>query len=217
MHMKQDAFERLVDNLRPLLPTRGHAAKLRTATALRYLGCGSSLDNCATFGVPASTLYNALCEVEDAVNASPAMDINFHLEDPTWPQQTASGFQESRRSSFENVLGAVNGVAVRQEQPLTSDVPCVADYYSRKGFYAYNVEVLLNAKYEFFSISCKRLGSVHDSTVFGFTALGQMLMNPRDAVTSQLMEDGYCIFRDEAYAPGEVMAVLWPCGGRGDR
>lgn len=46
----------------------------------------------------------------------------------------------------------MNGVAVRQEQPLTSDVPCVADYYSRKGCYAYNVEVMLNAKYEFISM-----------------------------------------------------------------
>lgn len=124
------------------------------------------------------------------MNASPAMDFNFRLQDPAWRQQTSSGFHQSRRSPFHNILGAVDGIAVRQEQPLASDVPCVADYYSRKGFYAYSVQAMCNTNYEFTWMSCKSPGSVHDSTAFGLTVLGQMLMNPRDAVTSQLFADG---------------------------
>ena len=31
-------------------------------------------------------------------------------------------------------------MAVFQEQPLASDVQCVADFYSRKGFYAFNTQ-----------------------------------------------------------------------------
>lgn len=217
MRMPEDAFMHLVGNLRPLLPSRGHTAELRTAMALRYLGGGSYLDICATFGVPASTLDNALWEVVNAVNASPAMDFNFRLQDPAWRQQTSSGFEQSRRSPFDNILGAVDGIAVRQEQPLASDVPCVADYYSRKGFYAYKVQAMCNADNELIWMSCKSPGSVHDSTPFGLTALGQMLMIPRDAVTSQLIADGYCIVGDEAYAAGEVMAVPWPSGGGGDK
>lgn len=60
MPMPENAFWRLVNMLQPHLPSRGHAAELRTAMALRYLGGGSYLDICATFGVPASTLHNCL-------------------------------------------------------------------------------------------------------------------------------------------------------------
>lgn len=42
-------------------------------------------------------------------------------------------------------------------------------------------------------------------------------MDPHHAVTARLIEEGYCIVGDEAYAAGEVMAVPWPSGGRGDR
>lgn len=60
MRMQEDPFWRLVDMLQPHLPSRGHEAKLRTVMALRYLGGGSYLDMCATFCIPASTLYNFL-------------------------------------------------------------------------------------------------------------------------------------------------------------
>lgn len=56
MRTPEDAFWRLVNVLQPHLPVPGHAAELRTAMALRYLGAGSYLHICAAFGVPASTL-----------------------------------------------------------------------------------------------------------------------------------------------------------------
>lgn len=66
-------------------------------------------------------------------------------------------------------------------------------------------------------MSCRSPGSVLDSTAFGVTTLGRMLMDPHHAVTARLIEEGYCIVGDEAYAASEVMAVPWPGGGRGDR
>lgn len=83
------------------------------------------------------------------MNAAPGLEFYLRLEDPLWRRETSVGFQQSRRSQFENVLGAVDGRAVRQEEPLTSDVLCVADYYSRKGFYSFNVQAMWNANYEF--------------------------------------------------------------------
>lgn len=150
------------------------------------------------------------------MNAALELDFDVPVADPLWRQKTSAGFQRSRHSPFDNVLGAVDGIAVRQEQPLVSDVPCVADYYSRKGFYAFNVQAICNFKHEFTWMSCGSPGSVHDSTTFEFTTLGRALMDPHHAASARPIEEGYCIVGYEACAAGEVMAVPWPCGGRAD-
>jgi len=217
VRMPEPSFMILVDKLRPRLPSRGLSAELRTAMALRCLGGGTYLDICAAFGVATATMYNCLWQVIDAVNDTASLDFNFVPGDPVWRQQTAQGFKRSRKTPFDNVLGAIDGIAVQQEQPLATDVPCVADYYSRKGFYAFNTQAVCNAQYEFIWMSCKSPGSCHDSAAFTSTDLGAMLMNPRDATTMQLIQAGYCFVGDEAYAAGEVMAVPWPGGGGGNR
>lgn len=51
--------------------------------ALRCLRGGSYLDLGVTFGVPASTLYNALGEAVDAVSARTVMNNAFGHQDPT--------------------------------------------------------------------------------------------------------------------------------------
>jgi len=217
VRMPEPTFTILVDKLRTRLPSRGLSAELRTAMALRYLGGGSYLDIRAAFGVATATMYNCLWEVLDAVNATASLDFSFMSGDPDWRRQTAQGFTRSRKTPFDYVLGAINGRAVQQEQPLARDVPCVADYYSRKGFYAFNMQAVCNVQYEFIYMSCKSQESCHDSAAFTSTDLGAMLMNPRDATTMQLIQAGYCFVGDEAYAAGEVMAVPWLGSGGGNR
>lgn len=124
------------------------------------------------------------------MKAAPALEFNLRLEDSLWRRATSAGFHQSQRSSFDNVLGAVDSIAVRQEQPLTTDVPGVADSYSRKGSYSFNVKAICTGNYEFSRMSCRSSGSVHDSTAFGVTTLGRMLMDPHHAVTARLIEEG---------------------------
>jgi len=145
VRMPEHSFLGLVDALRPRLPSRGPSGEVRTAMALRVLGGGSYLHFRAAFGVFPSTMYNCLWEVIDAVNASPTLNLCFDRGEPAWRRRTAQGFQSSRKTLFDNVLGAIDGIAVQQEQPLATDVPCVADYYSRKGFYAFNTQAICNA------------------------------------------------------------------------
>jgi len=185
--------------------------------ALRYLGAGSYLDICAALGVFPSTMYSCLWEVIDAVNASWTLSLCFALGEPAWLQRTGQGFQSSRKTPFDTVMEAIDGIAVQQEQPLAADVPCVADYYSQKGFYVFNTQAICNAIYEFTWIRCKNTGSCHDSAAFTRTVLGTMLMDNDDPVTAQLIVASYCIVADDANAAGEVMAVLWPEGRSGDR
>lgn len=216
VRMSEDSFYCLTSELRPRLPRRGLSAELQTAMALRYLGGGSYLDVCAAFGVHAATLYRSLWAVVDAVNATPSLNFSLCLDDPLRRRDYVHGFRTRRPSPFANVLGALDGVAVQQEQPSVADVGCVAEYYCRKGFYSFNTQAMCDANFEFTWMSCSSPGSAHDSAAFTSTALGQMLSDPEHSVTAQLVREGLCIVADDAYAAGEVLAVPWPGGGRGD-
>jgi len=203
--------------LRPRLPRRGLSAEVRTALALRYMGGGSYVDMCVAFGVHSASVYRAVWDVVDAVNSSPALALDFQVEDCTRRAAYAARFKAQRNSPFGNVIGALDGIAVHQEQPLATDVTCVADYYSRKGFYALNVQAICDADYKFRWMSCKSPGSAHDSSAFTGTNLGQALLHPENPLAARLIQVGHCIAADEAYAASEVLAVPWPGGGKGDR
>ena len=94
---------------------------------------------------------------------------------------------------------------------------CVADYYSRQGLYALNVQAICDAEYKFRWMSCKSPGSAHDSSAFTGTNLGQALLHPENPLAARLIQVGQRIAAAEAYAASEVLAVPWPGGGKGDR
>ena len=152
----------------------------------------------------------------DAVNSSPASALDFQLADSTRRQAYAARFQSRRNSPFGNVVGELDGIAVEQEQPLASDVTCVADNNFLEGFYAFNVQAICDAEYKFRWMSCKSPGAMYDSAAFTCTSLGQFLSRPHDPLTSSLIRDGQCIAANETYAASEVLGVPWPGAGKGD-
>jgi len=115
------------------------------------------------------------------------------------------------------VIGALDGVAFRQEQPLAADVQCVADNYSWKGFNESNTQAVCDADYKLRWMSCMSLGACHDSTAFSSTRLGQILLDSTLEPTAALINAGHCLVADKACAESEVLAVPWPGSGRGDQ
>jgi len=214
MRMYDDAFNGLVSVLRPRFSHRGLCAEARTAIALRYLGSGSYIDICAAFGVHTATVYRSLWDVVDAVNSSPALALDFQLADSTRRQAYAARFQSRRNFPFGNVVGALDGIAVEQEQPLASDVTCVADNNFLKGFYAFNVQAICDAEYKFRWMSCKSPGAMYDSAAFTCTSLGQSLSRPDDPLTSSLIRDGQCIAANETYARARYWVSRGPARER---
>lgn len=217
MRMPADAVQNLVAVLRLRLPRRGLSPLCRAAVTLRYLGGGSYKDICATFGVHPATLYRLVWEVVDATNATPALDSDVKLSSRERRLNYAGGLQHRRGSPFGSVIGALDGVAIRQEQPWQSDVQCVADYYYRQGCYFFNAQAICDADYKFCWMSCMRPGATRDSTAFACTRLRQILMDPTDELTASLIADGHCMVADETHTVSEVLAVPWPGGGRRDR
>jgi len=187
--------------------------------ALRYLGGGSFIDISAVFGASISSFYNSLWCVVDTINSTPAMEFHLPLDDSSWRLRTAAGFQSRGDGPFDNILGALDGIVVKQEQPAATDVACLADHWCRKGYYALNTQAICDSSYEFTWMSCTSPGSVHDSAAFASTLLGRRLMYPsvQDRAVAELIADGYCIVADEAYGASELLAVPWPGGGGGDR
>jgi len=217
MRMPVDEFVDLVDSLRQMLPRLRLSPACRTAISLRYLGGGNYLDVCAAFGVHPSIMYQALGEVVDAMNTTPSLAFDFGLGNCQRRLDYAGGFQFRRNSPFGKVVGALDGVAIEQEQPLASDIQCVADYYNRKGFDALNTQAICDADYPFRWMSCLSPGSSHDSSAFARTEIGRALLDPTNVLTRATAEDGHCIVADEACAASELLAVPWPGCGRGDR
>ena len=217
MRMPADAVVDLVDILRPGLPHSGLSPLCRTALALRYVRGGSYVDICAVLGVHPATLCRSLWEVIDAINATPSLDLDFQMSRYQRRLGYAGGIQRRRASPFGDVIGALDGVTVRQEQPLASYVQCVADYNSRKGFYAFNTQAGCEADYKFRWMSCMSPGACHDSTAFASTRFGKILLDPTHELTAALISAGNCLVADEAYAASEVLAVPCPGSGRGDR
>lgn len=93
------------------------------------------------------TVYRALWAVVEAVNATHSLDLEFQLHNPARRLSHASGFQLCRNSPFDNLCGALDGIAVEHEQPLATDVPRVADCYLRKESYAFNVQAISDSDY----------------------------------------------------------------------
>ena len=129
------------------------------------------------------------------MNCSPGLALDLQLADCLRRQEDGARFQAQRNSPFNNAIGALEGAVIEQEQPLPADVTCVAEYFSRKGFYALNVQAICDADYKFRWMVCKSPGSAHDSSAFTCTALGQARHRADEPPTFSLIQRGHCIRR----------------------
>ena len=105
VRMSDVAFCALVGILRPRFLRRGLSAEVRTASALRYMGGGSYVDMCVAFGVHSASVYRAVWDVVDAVNSSPALALDFQVEDCTRRAACAERFKTQRNFHLGTSLG----------------------------------------------------------------------------------------------------------------
>ena len=123
--------------------------EVKLAIALRILAGGSYLDVSDIFHVvPTScfpmfhkTMKNWIC-----TNPYHDIDIKKYLTDENSMKKTAYKFSQSSRGLFKNVIGALDGWLVKIICPsLTEeDMKNQGHYHSRKGFYALNVQVIVD-------------------------------------------------------------------------
>jgi len=217
VRMSEPCFFKLVDTLRPHLPSSPHAMSpaLRVLVALRYYAGSSYLDVCDLAGLAPSNFYDAVWTFTDAVMSTPELQMSMLVWDAAWRRRTAAGFQRRSDSPLRNIIGSLDGIAVRQERPTAAEVTCTKDYWSRKGFFAFNVQAICDSNYEFLWMSCRTPGSSHDSSALACSDLGRELKDPASPLIALMVREGLCITADEAYRGSEVFGVPWPGGGEG--
>jgi len=217
VRMSEPCFFKLVDTLRPHLPSSPHAISpaLRVLVALRYYAGASYLHVFALAGLAPSTFYDAAWSFTDAVMSIPELQMSMPVWDAAWRQRTAAGFQRRSDSPLRNIIGSLDGIAVRQERLTAAEVTCTNDSWSRTGFFAYKVQAICDSNYEFLWMSCRTPGSSHDSSALACSDLGRELKDPASPLLALMVREGLCITADEAYRGSEVFGVPGPGGGGG--
>mmetsp|Transcript_10432 Transcript_10432/g.19511 ORF Transcript_10432/g.19511 Transcript_10432/m.19511 type:complete len:253 (+) Transcript_10432:387-1145(+) len=119
-------------------------------------------------------------------------------------KKTAAGFaQETNNGVLSGCIGALDGWLVKIRKPSfkKGGIKNAAGYFSHKGFYAINCQVIVDHKKHILWRSIKCRGAEHDSTAVKKTKLYQQLVEDCDI----FIRNHLYIIGDSAYA---LMAFL---------
>jgi hypothetical protein len=178
------------------------APECRLLMAIRWLAGGSYLDLMAIYGVSKAAFFQSLWEVLGYIVEANPVVFKLAAEDC---EDRATGFRlRQRRDVFRHVIGAVDGILIACQCPSMSEYPRPAQFFTRKGFYAFNCQAVCDYRrmFTFFAIDCP--GSCHDSVAFSMSMLGKNLFR---------IPEPYYILGDAAYKVFD--RVLVPYEGKG--
>ncbi len=181
----------------------GFTSKVRLAITLRFLAGASYVDLLDVWGIPASDpkkIYRIVYHIVDAVNAVlqlPGVPFG-NKEDAV---RVSQSFSRLTQNKFVGAIGAVDGFLLALHDPKSA-VKDSAHYYSRKGFFALNLQVVCDGHRRVLWASCNSPGATHDSRAFErsdlFTACS----------TSEMMKEwGFFLVGDSAYVSAPWMVT----------
>ena len=115
-----------------------------------------------------------------------SINIYDYLADDRAMETTSEGFSKRSDGILKGAIGALDGWLVRIQRPsLWRDgVLNVTSFFSRKGFYALNVQVIVDDKKRVLWVSYSHKGGSHDSSSFRATRLYDHLKT----ISSKLLE-----------------------------
>mmetsp|Transcript_7437 Transcript_7437/g.21776 ORF Transcript_7437/g.21776 Transcript_7437/m.21776 type:complete len:367 (-) Transcript_7437:64-1164(-) len=212
---RRASFEQLVAMLRPALEkprsrggTPGGAIdiELKVGATLRYLSGGSYLDIASDHGISESYFYFVVEEVLDAMNQKLG---NFGLTEETvldaeYLKDLAEDMSKYWGDALHGVVAAFDCWACPIKRPHDADYQ---PYRNRKGFFAYVVQVCVDARRKLIHMRCKEKGAANDSLVFRTSTIGQ-------AILAGKVPQPYIFLGDAAYPLHRSLMV--PYGGKGN-
>jgi hypothetical protein len=152
--------------------------EIKLAIMLRLLAGASYLDLMHIFSVSRATIYREFHVTLEWVNRT----FNFALssllinKDHHGLRQISDGFASFSNGIFEGIIGALDGIAIRITCPKESEgIRNAGSYWTRKQFYALNVQAICDSKKRFTWVSTGHQGSMHDSMAFHGTKLNEWL------------------------------------------
>jgi len=143
-------------------------------------------------------------QVVNALDNDPFLD-NIHF--PSTPEQFASQselFSRGGHNPLRGCVSAVDGIALRIHRPRVAEVPNPSSYWTRKGFFAMNVQAAVGGDYKVQFLSTVTAGSCHDSTAFSACGLAELLDG------GDGLPQGYWVAGDYTYVASLRLLTPWP-------
>ena len=185
---------------------------IRVAIGLRFLSGGSYLDLVGrAYGVEAvSSIYTYFHIFVDWINETfdfPWVEMLKKLNDgdeSVLPELIAisSDFGADSGGVFIGCIGAIDGLAIRIKCPSNTNDP--GNYFSRKNFYALNVQAICDRQKRILWISPGHKGATHDSVAWKETKLHDLLDKE---LYDTLKKHGFFIVGDSAYPLSPYLQV----------
>jgi len=183
--------------------------EVKLALTLRLLSGASYLDvaiiYCCGYTYTYEIFHDTLQKWINNDDVIPYAGLKY-LDDFVKMKEVAKGFSQtgSHNGIIAGCIGAIDGWLVKIRCPKTSDgFKNITGFYCRKGFYAVNVQAIVNYNKEvlFRSIMCR--GSEHDSSAFKRSPMYVRLMEKFE----ELYNLGYYFVGDSAYALRSFLMV----------
>ena len=174
--------------------------EVKLASALRILGGGTYMDMALLFEISFNHMHKIFKHVIMKWLSHPSFyNINGieYCSDDERMKEVALQFARGSNGVIGGCIGALDGWVVKIKKPSARDgVRNAKSFYSRKGFFAVNVQAIVDKKKRVLFRSIVSRGAEHDSTAFKNSGLYQWLIHN----WKSLMDKGYYFIGDSAYA-----------------
>lgn len=186
--------------------------ELALAMTMRYLAGGSYLDIMLWAGLRAHrTFYkhvHATLLALDEVLPEFTLERDLEKFDTERMDALKSGFKKRSYGYLDGCIGALDGLLLPIISPTNLPEDGARKYYTRKNFYAWNVQAVCDADCRFTHVSMLCVGSTHDSFAWAQDRLAQRIEEGGDLYHRLVMEDLW-IAGDEAYSAAHTLATPW--------
>jgi hypothetical protein len=174
--------------------------EIKVALSLRMISGGSYLDLSLLFDISCTSSYDIFHNVvanwfnHESISKLSGREFLNSLDRMA---KVASEFAVKSSGKFTGCIGALDGWLVRINKPTEADgVDNPGDYFSRKGFYCVNVQVIVDRNKKVLYRSIRSRGAEHDSTAFRNSSIYDELLK-----RSHYLNDRKLYFiGDSAYA-----------------
>ena len=178
------------------------SGEVKLALAIRMLAGGGPLDLSVIFDISPSHCQTIFIWVLVNWIIGPnigKMDIVRYMNDEEAMKKVSQGFARRSNGVLRGAIGAIDGWLVKIQRPWVSrdNVKDPASFFSRKGFYALNVQCMVDDAKRVLWASFSHRGSSHDSTCFRETSFYNDILK---SLQNKLFSMSFFILGDSAYA-----------------
>ena len=179
----------------------------RLAIALRFFAGGDIYDIAPLYGVSRTDAFASVWMVIEAVHRTQALQLVFP-RNHAQQRQLAMEFANRSQAGFDCCVGAVDGILIWIIRPSpscchVSKCDATKFFCGRKHKFGLNCQAVADCRGRFLDMSIHYPSSTLDCLAFESSALFSEL-------TGGILEEGLCLFGDNAYLNSPFLATPYP-------